>query len=976
MTTQPEALLEAELVAQLEGLDYERVRIADEAGILSNLKRQLERFNKTGFSERDMTRILIHLGKGTIYDRAKTLRDRYALEREDGTVFYVRFFDSTNPGANYWQVTNQVSMEGSYLNRYDVTILCNGLPLVQVELKEAFNQILRYKRHSFWANSTLFQYVQLFVISNGVNTKYYVNNPLPSLTFKQTFYWAAEDNRIITDLTAFAKAFLNTAHLGRMIGQYVVLTQSKMLMVLRPYQVYAVEAIVNKVASASRTSASATPRMPPPEALEGEGREGEAKRNGYVWHTTGSGKTLTSFKASQVITDMPEVAKVVFVVDRKDLDYQTMREFNSFKEGSVDSTENTKGLVQQLSDDTKLIVTTIQKLKIAISKVKHERRVQHLKDQRLVFIFDECHRSQFGDTHKAITEYFTNTQLFGFTGTPIFAENAAKNEYGKRTTKDLFGDCLHKYVITDAIRDENVLRFAVDYVGRYTKKDGVALDIEVEDIDRSEVYKDPVRMERIADHIIATHDRKTHGRVYSALFAVSSIAELVSYYDIFWKKKMAGQHDLRIAAIYTYGTNEDDVEAVGALPEEQLAMAAEPPGTPMSSHSRDKLEEIVGHYNAQYRTAYNTKDQGSLENYFKDISKKLKDREKVSDPPQDRIDIVLVVNMMLTGFDAKKVSTLYVDKNLRYHGLIQAYSRTNRILNEQKSQGNIVAYRNLKAATDEAIALFSNKDAKEVIFLPPYEAILNKFIEAYKVLMGIAPEPKWVDALPDEEQELAFITAFRTLMRLVNVLKTFSDFSWDDLPMTEQEFADYTSKYLDLREKAKSHNAKEKASILEDIDFELELIHRDEINVAYILKLLARLKASDEKETAEQKRKILALLTGDIELRSKRELIEQFINDNLPHIEDADDIPDEFERYWADQKVLALERLCQEERLDKEQFNKLIEAYIFTGQEPLKEDVFRCLGDRPSVLKAREIGERVIDKMMEFVEVFVRGMVG
>ncbi|MEX1133147.1 MAG: type I restriction endonuclease subunit R, partial [Flavobacteriales bacterium] len=629
MTTQPEALLESELVQQLHGLGYERVRIEDEAGILANLKRQLERFNQTSFSERDMTRILIHLGKGTIYDRAKTLRDRYALEREDGTVFYVRFFDGHTPGANLWQVTNQVTMHGSYENRYDVTVLVNGLPLVQVELKrrglelkEAFNQILRYKRHSFWANSTLFQFVQLFVISNGVNTKYYVNNPLPSLTFKQTFYWAAEDNRIITDLTAFASAFLNPAHLGRMIGQYVVLTQAKLLMVLRPYQVYAVEAIVNKVASASRTSASATPPMP--EVLEGGG-------GGYIWHTTGSGKTLTSFKASQVITDMPEVAKVVFVVDRKDLDYQTMREFNSFKEGSVDSTENTKGLVQQLGDDTKLIVTTIQKLNIAISKVKHEKKVQHLKDQRLVFIFDECHRSQFGQTHKAITDYFTNTQLFGFTGTPIFAENAAKNEYGKRTTKDLFGDCLHKYVITDAIRDENVLRFSVDYVGRYKAKDGVALDIEVEDIDRSEVYKDPVRMERIADHIIATHDRKTHSRAYSALFATSGIDELVKYYDIFWKKKMAGQHDLRIAAIYTYGTNEDDVEAVGALPEETLAMAAEPAGPFAASHSRDKLETIVSHYNAQYRTAYNTKDQGSLENYFKDISKKLKDREKVSD---------------------------------------------------------------------------------------------------------------------------------------------------------------------------------------------------------------------------------------------------------------------------------------------------------------------------------------------------------
>lgn len=965
MSTQPEAVLEAELVQQLHGLGYERVRIEDEAAILSNLKSQLERFNQTTFSEQDFTRILNHLNKGNLFERAKTLRDRFPLQLEDGTVFYVRFFDAHSPTANLWQVTNQVSMQGSYSNRYDVTLLVNGLPLVQIELKrrglelkEAFNQINRYKRHSFWANSALFQYVQLFVISNGVNTKYYVNNPLISLNYKQTFYWADRDNVNIKELSAFTNAFLPPAHLGRMLGHYVVQNETfKMLMVLRPYQVYAVEAIIERVAS--RASANA-----PPEALEG----------GYIWHTTGSGKTLTSFKASQVIMGLPEVAKVVFVVDRKDLDYQTMKEFNSFKEDSVDSTEDTKGLVKQLGNDTKLIVTTIQKLNNAISTVRHEKKLQHLKDKRVVFIFDECHRSQFGKTHQAITSYFTNAQLFGFTGTPIFAENAGTNELGKRTTKDLFGECLHKYVITDAIRDENVLRFSVEYVGRYKKKDGVELDIEVEDIDRSAVYDDERRLEKIVDHIIANHDRKTHGRNYSALFAVNSIATLTKYYDLFRKKKMAGQHDLRVAALYTYGTNEEDSAAVGALPEE-LPMAADGMPEYGSMHSRDKLEEIITHYNAQYRTSFNTRDSQSVQNYYTDISKKLKDREKNSDPEQDRIDLVLVVSMMLTGFDAKKVNTLYVDRTLRYHSLIQAYSRTNRIIDEKKSQGNIVAYRNLKKATDDAIALFSKKEAKEVIFLPPYEAITNKFAEAWKTLMGITPNVEFVDLLQDEEQELAFVNAFRALMRLVNVLKTFVEFTWDDLPMSEQEFADYSSKYLELREKARRQHNEHKESILDDVDFEVELIHRDEINVAYILKLLARLKDTAQKDRATETQKLLSMLAGDVELRSKRELIEKFIQENLPHIEDADNIPDEFDRYWQDQKVLALQRLCEEERLDKDQFNKLIEAYIFTGQEPLKEDVFRCLGDRPSVLKAREIGERIIDKMKEFVEVFVRGMV-
>ncbi len=671
--------------------------------------------------------------------------------------------------------------------------------------------------------------------------------------------------------------------------------------------------------------------------------------------------------------DLPGVHKVVFVVDRKDLDYQTMREFNSFKKDSVDVTDNTRSLVRQFGDDTRLILTTIQKLNNAISKKRYGSGMEQLKDKRMVFIFDECHRSQFGETHKRITSFFHNIQLFGFTGTPIFVENAHRDEMGKRTTRDLFGACLHKYVITDAIRDQNVLRFSIEYIGRYKQKGNTFIDIEVEDIDTREVFDSPVRLEKIVDYIIRYHDQKTHRRDYTAIFAVSSIENLIKYYELFKKKKEAGEHDLRIATIFTYGSNEDDPYATGMLPD-YVAMAAEPQLFYKTSHSREKLDEFIADYNAMYSTSFSTRDSQQYENYFKDISKRIKEREKASFNDKDRVDILLVVNMFLTGFDATKVNTMYVDKNLRYHGLIQAFSRTNRILNEQKSHGNILCFRNLKAATDEAIVLFSNKEAREIILLPPYEVMVRKFSEAFAELLKIAPTVKSVDDLPSEEEEMAFIQAFRALMRLRNVLTTFADFIWDDLPMSEQSFADYRSKYLDLYDKVRSEHTKEKASVLEDLDFELELIHRDEINVAYILKLLAKLKQAEEKDKQQQKKAILDLLAGEVELRSKRELIEKFIEENLPHIDDVDNIPDEFEKFWNDQKVLALGKLCEEENLDQKQFQALIDAYIYSEQEPLRDEVFKCLDNRPSVLQAKEIGERIITKMKEFVEVFVIGV--
>jgi len=670
---------------------------------------------------------------------------------------------------------------------------------------------------------------------------------------------------------------------------------------------------------------------------------------------------------------LPQVHKVVFVVDRKDLDYQTMKEFNSFKKDSVDVTDRTQSLVRQFRDDTKLIVTTIQKLNNAISKKRYESAMVHLKDKRIVFIFDECHRSQFGETHKRITSFFKNSQLFGFTGTPIFADNAQKNEMGKRTTRDLFGERLHQYVITNAISDQNVLRFSIEYIGRYKQKGNTFIDIDVEDIDTREVLDSTDRLEKVTDYIINYHDQKTHRKDYTAIFAVSSIENLIWYYELFKKKKEAGEHDLRIATIFSFVANEDDADATGMIPDES-AMAAEPKAAYRSSHSREKLDEFIADYNAMYNTSFSTRDGQQYENYFKDISKRIKDREKVGFNEKDRVDILLVVNMFLTGFDAKKLNTLYVDKNLRYHGLVQAFSRTNRILGEQKSHGNILCFRNLKNATDEAIALFSNKEAKEVILLPPYEDIVRKFSLAFAELLVITPTVKSVDALESEDQEMEFVQAFRALIRIRNVLGSFSDFDWEDLPMNEQSFEDYKSKYLDLYDKVKSDHLKEKTSILEDVDFELELIHRDEINVAYILKLLAKLKQTEVAKQEQQKKAIFDMLSGEIELRSKRELIEKFIEDNLPHIDDVDDIPDEFEKYWNDQKVLALGKLCEEEQLDQKQFQSLMDSYIYSEQEPLRDEVFKCLDHRPSVLKARQIGERIIIKMKEFVDVFVRGV--
>jgi len=675
--------------------------------------------------------------------------------------------------------------------------------------------------------------------------------------------------------------------------------------------------------------------------------------------------------------NLPQVKKVVFVVDRKDLDYQTTFEFNSFSKGSIDGTGNTKSLVMQFTDDTKLIVTTIQKLNTAISKSQYLGKMDKLKDEKIVFIFDECHRSQFGETHNRIKNFFTNIQMFGFTGTPIFAENSVKNELGKRTTKELFGDCLHKYVITDAIKDENVLKFSVEYVGRYKQKENSAteIDIEVEDIDTKELMESPIRLEKISDYIINNHNRKTHNREFSAIFCVSSVETLIKYYDILQRKKLAGEHDLRIVTIFSYVANENDADANGFLNEELSVVEETQALYGLQAHSREKLDEFISHYNGMYQTRFSTKDSESFYNYYNDISKKLKAREKRPENTTDRIDILLVVNMYLTGFDAKMVNTIYVDKNLKHHGLIQAFSRTNRILNELKSQGNVVCFRNLKNATDDAITLFSNKEAIEVIIMKPYEDYVKKFNSAYVDLLKITPTVNSVNDLETEDDELDFIKAFRELLRIKNILTAFSDFKWEHLSIEEQSFEDYKSKYLDLHDKVKSSHQKEKVSILEDVDFELELIHKDEINVAYIIQLLIKLKSKVQKDTSQTEKEILNLLNTDSQLRSKRELIQKFIQENLPQLEDTCDIIEEFEKFWSKEQVLSFERLIIEENLSAERTENLIEDYLFEERDPMRDEVLALIeGEPPTLLERKKIGDRILNKLMAFVETFINNM--
>lgn len=948
MSTQSEQALENNLIDQLVEMGYERVALPDEAAMITNLKTQLELHNGVGFSESEFERVLNHLNKGGVFDRAQILREKMSLTRDDGTHKNIEFLNMSQWCQNRFQVTNQVTQEGSYKNRYDVTILINGLPLVQIELKrrgielkEAFNQVNRYRRQSFASSYGLYQYVQLFVISNGGNTKYYSNtvgyNNSKKESFKFTSFWADKENKKITELEEFTKEFLEKCHLAKMITKYMVLTTNKTLLALRPYQYYAVENIVDKVEN--------------------------SKHGGYIWHTTGSGKTLTSFKASQILVENPDVHKVVFVVDRNDLDNQTIREFNSFRKDSVDPTTDTRNLVKQFANpDNKLIVTTIQKLNTAISRERHALKMESHKDEKIIFIFDECHRSQFGETHKRITEYFTNYQMFGFTGTPIFADNASGNGLGKRTTKDLFGECLHKYVITDAIRDENVLKFSVEYVGKYKQKDSAnEVDIQVEDIDVRELMESEQRLEKITDYIIANHNKKTHSKDFTAMFAISNVDTLTKYYELFRKKKQASEHNLKIATIFSYGANEEDKDADSMLDDDPQLNLFEH----VNQHSRDKLESYIADYNKMFGTSYSTKDSNSFYNYYRNIADRVKARE---------IDVLLVVNMFLTGFDSKTLNTLYIDKNLRYHGLLQAYSRTNRILNETKSQGNIVVFRNLKKATDDALELFANKNAKEEIFLKPYKEYLDQFNESVNKLRSIAMMPSDVDSLESEYEELAFVQAFREILRLKNTLASFADFQFTDTTITEQTFENYKGKYLDIHDKVKRDSGKEKDSILEEVDFELELVRRDEVNVSYILRLIARMVGADEDKQREISKTIADTMANEVQLRSKRELIEKFISGTLPSITDSSDVEHEFAEFISEEQVKEFQQMCKDEGLDSARTQVILDRYVSSGRIPRDHDLDSVLVSKPSILERENIIQRIKTRITDFIQTFIESV--
>lgn len=975
MSTQSEAQLENNLIAQLKKAEFEQVTIENAIALKANLKRQLELANGLTLTEREFENVLISLEKGNIFDKSKRLKGKVDVVHDDGTISYLTLLFDT-PEKNRFQVTNQITMQGKYENRYDVTLLVNGLPLVQIELKrrgvemaEAFNQIKRYDKHTYGAEGGFFNYIQLFVISNGVNTKYFSNNR--ELSFKQTFHWTDFNNKKINALSEFAEAFLNKAHLTKMLSRYIVQNETgTFLMVLRPYQFYAVEEIVKQVTGSSETGAN---------------------KNGYIWHTTGSGKTLTSFKTAQLITQLDAVDKVLFVVDRKDLDYQTAKEFNAFLKGCVDSTDNTKSLLNQFlgnaekgkkvneNRNSKLIVTTLQKLNNVVTKAHYKKQLEPLKNERVVFIFDECHRSQFGETHQNIVEFFTNAQLFGFTGTPIFADNAtakkipgqagrkAKNE--KKTTCDLFGERLHSYVIVDAIRDDNVLPFAIEYYGKLKQKDGT--DVDVSSIDVNEFYSSPKRIKKVCEHIIGIHKYKTKHQ-FNGMLCVASVPDLITYYDTLKALKAEGKHKFNIATIFSYGVNEaeeyegqiSNIKEVELDNSENLDANAvnDVSGVYKSVHSRDKLEEFISDYNEQFGTSYSTKDTDSFYNYYKDIAKRTKDGE---------VDILLVVNMFLTGFDAPCLNTIYVDKNLKHHGLIQAFSRTNRLNGTVKSHGNVMCYRNLKPQADEAFTLFSNKQPKEFIEVPDLTGLAEDFSKALEALKAIAPTVDSVDSLPDENAQAGFVKQFRLLMRLKNQLETYTDFDIDVLGISEQEFVDYASKYSDLARELKG-NPGEKASVLDDIDFELELLQRDNVNVSYILHLIETMFDEPTDEARETKRQVIAnLLATEPTLHSKRKLIEEFIEKCQQGLTQAED----FAEHLNEKKQQEIDRIALEESLDKDKFEDMLDE-IENGLnvDGLKsDDIATLTTEKMNFKNRRTILPRIAEKLKSFTETFIRG---
>ncbi len=881
MTYQSEHELEALLIAQLQKHGYSMVTIPDEDALKVNFREQLNKFNESKLqgvelTDKEFTRIVIHLDGKSVFNSSKLFRDKFILEREDGTSIYIESFDSKNWHNNIFQVTNQVTMESKYKNRYDVTILINGLPMVQIELKrrgkdfkEAFNQIERYRRHSF---KGLYRYIQCFVITNGVDTKYYANSD-NDIKFDFTFFWSDEENKRITNLSHFAESFLDRYRLNNIIAKYMIIKEAdKSLMIMRPYQIYAVEELMKRAV--------------------------ETNNNGYIWHTTGSGKTLTSFKASQLLADQDNIKKVFFLIDRKDLDSQTVEEFNKFEKDCVDTTDSVGTLIKQIEDINKrLIVTTIQKLARLLAAEKYARRMEKYKQEKVVFIIDECHRSQFGEMHTAINKHFVNAQYFGFTGTPRLEEN--KSQDG-RTTADIFQKCLHTYLIKDAINDGNVLGFSVEYIKTFDGEVNEYDDERIRAIDKEEVFMADERIDMIANHIIANHDNKTAGRKFCSIFTVQSIPALIKYYDAF--KKI--NHNLKIAGVYTFQDNED-LEG-------------------KEEHSRDSLERIIADYNRLYPEENLDYSTDTFQGYFKDLSNRMKNAE---------IDIVLVVNMFLTGFDSKPLNTLYVDKNLKYHGLIQAFSRTNRVYDATKPYGNVVCYRNLKKDVDDAICLFSNTDNTDVVLMQDYEHYMNLFKEKLKELYEIVPTVESIDDIQDENMKKSFVEAFRDLTKQLTKLKTFTEFEFneEELGMSAQTYEDYKSKYFRIYDAVKNS---EKVSILVDIDFCIELMQTDKINVAYILNLIRNINFDTEDKVKTDIAKIKKLIDNadNDNLRLKADILREFLDKVVPKATKEDSMDELFNDFIEEKRVNEIIEFSKEVELEGEKVKAFITEYEYSNQ--------------------------------------------
>ena len=939
MAIQSEAALENGLIATLQQMDYEYVQIVEEKNLQANFKRQLEIHNRkrlaehgrTEFTEEEFDKILIYLEGGTRFEKAKKLRDLYPLDTADGKRIWVEFLDCQQWCQNEFQVSNQITVEGRKKCRYDVTILINGLPLVQielkrrgVELKQAYNQIQRYHKTSFHG---LFDYIQLFVISNGVNTRYFANNP--NSGYKFTFNWTDAANHPFNELNMFASFFLEKCTLGKIIGKYIVLHEGdKCLMVLRPYQFYAVEKILDKVKNSND--------------------------NGYIWHTTGAGKTLTSFKTAQLVSELDDVDKVMFVVDRHDLDTQTQSEYEAFEPGAVDGTDNTDELVKRLQSNSKIIITTIQKLNAAVSKTWYSNRIEAIRHSRIVMIFDECHRSHFGESHRKIMKFFDNAQVFGFTGTPIFTENAVDGH----TTKEIFGNCLHQYLIKDAIADENVLGFLVEY---YHGNGEVRND-------------DTLRMEEIAKFILNNFNKSTFDGEFDALFAVQSVPMLISYYKIFKSLKP----DIRIGAVFTYAANSSQDDEQTGMNTGQFAK--------QSTGEADELQAIMDDYNKMFGTAFTTEN---FRAYYDDINLRMKKKKADMKP----LDLCLVVGMFLTGFDSKKLNTLYVDKNLEYHGLLQAFSRTNRVLNEKKRFGKIICFRDLKSNVDTAIKLFSNSDNPEDIVRPPFEEVKRQYRQLATDFLQKYPEPGSIDLLQSEKDKKDFVLAFREIIRKHAEIQIYEDYSdeADDLGLTEQQFNDYKSKYLDITvgfieppvtppvvadEPVPYGNSQS----LADIDFCLELLHSDIINVAYILELIANLDPYST-DYPEHRKNIIDTMIKDAEMRSKAKLIDGFIQKNVDEDKEnfmkqrqkadgTSELEERLNNYISTEREKAVNSLAQDEGLSSDILNLYLKEYDYLQKEQ-PEIIQQALKEKHlGLIKTRKALTRIMDRLGNIIRTF------